>query len=69
MQEKTVKVLNIGCDGCVRTIQKEVGALSGVTAVIGNTQSQLVTIHWEAPADWEGIESTLTAIEYPPTPV
>ncbi len=39
METKTVKVPNVGCDGCVNTIESEVGALPGVISVDGNSET------------------------------
>lgn len=66
MQTKTITVPNIGCAGCVRTIESEVRALPGVTQVKGQVDSKQVLIEWDAPASWEQIQATLVEIEYPP---
>lgn len=64
--EKTFKVPNIGCDGCVRAIETELSELPGVQTVQGNVGSQTVHIEWNAPTDWDRIKATLVEIEYPP---
>ena len=66
MESKTFTVPNIGCDGCVRTIENELGELVGVESVRGDTSSKEVTVTWIAPASWDIIADTLTEIEYPP---
>ena len=66
MQTKTITVPNIGCAGCVRTIESEVRALQGVTQVKGQVDTKQVTIEWDTPASWEQIQATLVEIEYPP---
>lgn len=66
MQTKTITVPNIGCAGCVRTIESEVRALAGVTQVKGQVDTKQVLIEWDAPASWEQIQATLVEIEYPP---
>ncbi len=66
MPSKTFQVPNIGCDGCVRTIQNELSGLAGVTRVEGVVTTQTITVEWDAPTNWEQIVKTLTAIDYPP---
>jgi len=66
METKTVKVPNIGCDGCVKAIQTEVSEVAGVVKVDGNPDTQMVTIKWENPADWNAIKSKMAEIDYAP---
>ncbi len=66
MEQKTFKVPNIGCNGCVTTIKSEVGALSGVQRVEGDVASKMVTVEWGDPANWATIKSKLEEIEYAP---
>ncbi len=66
MQSKTFQVPNIGCDGCVRTIQNELSELAGVARVEGAAATKTVTVEWDAPANWEQIVKTLKEIDYPP---
>ena len=66
MEQKTVKVPNIGCDGCVSTIKNEVSALAGVISVEGNPQTQIVTIQWGDPATWTIISDKMAEIDYAP---
>ncbi|MCA9904407.1 MAG: heavy-metal-associated domain-containing protein [Anaerolineae bacterium] len=66
MEQKTFKVPNIGCNGCVNTIKNEVGALSGVQRVEGDVDSKMVTVEWGDPANWSTIKAKLEEIEYAP---
>lgn len=66
METKTVKVPNVGCDGCVNTIKSEVGALPGVLSVDGSPETKLITIQWERPADWSSIQDKMAEISYAP---
>lgn len=66
MEQKTFQVPAIGCDGCVRTIQTEVGQLPGVRRVNADLTTKRVTVEWDAPASWPQIAETLTEIDYPP---
>ena len=66
METKTVKVPNVGCNGCVNTIKSEVGELAGVVKVEGDVDTKVVTIEWDSPADWAVIRSKLEEIDYAP---
>ena len=66
MATKTVKVPNVGCNGCVNTIKSEVGELAGVQKVEGNPDTQMITVEWDAPADWNSIQRKLAEIDYAP---
>jgi copper chaperone len=66
MATKTFTAPNISCNHCVMTIQRELGELEGVTSVTGDAETKMVTVEWEAPTTWDGIESLLTDINYPP---
>jgi copper chaperone len=66
MDTKTLTVPNISCKHCVVTIKRELGELEGVTSVEGDVGTKTVTVEWEAPAAWDGIEALLTEINYPP---
>ena len=65
MESKTFTVPNIGCDGCVRTVQSEVGEVSGVKTVVATLDKQVV-VQWDTPATWDAIKAKLVEIEYPP---
>lgn len=67
MTAKTFSVPNISCGHCVMTIKRELGELEGVTSVSGDAETKTVTVEWEEPATWDGIQSLLTEINYPPT--
>ncbi len=66
MEHKTFQVPAIGCDGCVKTIKTEVSQLPGVTQVDADVDTKMVTVEWNEPASWTGIESKLVEIDYPP---
>lgn len=68
VERKSFQVPNIGCDGCVRTIQNEVSQISGVKVVEGVVASKTVTVEWDIPATWQQIEQTLKEIDYAPEP-
>ena len=66
MANKTFNVPNITCKHCVMTIKRELGELAGVTSVSGDVDTKMVTVEWESPATWDGIQSLLAEINYPP---
>ena len=66
MTDKMFKVPNITCKHCVMTIQRELKELEGVVSVSGDAETKEVTVEWESPTTWEGIQSLLTEINYPP---
>ena len=66
MENKTFQVPAIGCNGCVRTIENELGDLAGVASVKASVDTRMVTVSWDSPASWDQIKATLVEIEYPP---
>lgn len=66
MESKTFKVPAISCGHCVHTIKIELGDLPGVSAVDADQETQMVSVTWDAPANWEAIRQTLVEINYPP---
>lgn len=68
MQSKTFEVPNISCGHCVRTVENEVRELDGVRRVQADQETRMVTVEWDAPADWAQINALLTEINYPPAP-
>ena len=66
MTTKTFVVPNISCGHCTHTIELEVGELAGVSQVKADEATKQVTVMWEAPTTWTGIESLLKEINYPP---
>ena len=69
MESKTFQVPNIGCDGCVKAIKNELNTIDGVTKVDAEVESQMVTVEWIDPANWQRIVDVLTEIEYAPAAV
>ena len=66
MTTKSFRAPNISCQHCVMTIKRELGELAGVASVTGDAETKTVTVEWEAPATWDGIEALLTEINYLP---
>lgn len=66
MDSKTFKVPAISCGHCVHTIKMELGDLPGVSTVNADQETKMVTVMWDAPANWEQIRQTLVEINYPP---
>lgn len=67
MESKTVTVPDIGCNGCVRTIESELREMAGVSQVKATLEDKQVTVTWDAPTTWEAIKARLVEIEYPPS--
>ena len=65
MTEITLKVPNISCMHCVRTIQTEIGALTGVKSVEARADTKEVKVAFDAPLTQAQIEATLAEIDYP----
>jgi copper chaperone CopZ len=65
MPSLTVKSPSIHCDNCVRTIERELRELPGVTRVQGDVASKTIVIDWEAPANLIQIAEVLQEIGYP----
>ncbi len=63
---KTFTVPNISCEHCVRSIKNEVSEVAGVQSVAADAASKVVTVAWDAPANWDQIKSLLVEIDYPP---
>ena len=62
MASKTLKVPNISCEHCIRTIKREVGALPGVTGVEGEVKTQEVTVVYDGERSLEKAVETLKEI-------
>ncbi|MBN1285648.1 MAG: heavy-metal-associated domain-containing protein [Anaerolineae bacterium] len=62
---KTVRIPNMSCGHCVMTIQKEIGALAGVTGVTASQETKEATITWTDATSWATIAETLEEIGYP----
>jgi copper chaperone CopZ len=65
MNTKTVSVPNIGCDGCVRTIQNEIKDVAGVVEVKADLKTKLVSVKWDDKTSWQIIAGKLAEIDYP----
>jgi len=65
METTKFSIPNISCGHCVKSIQKELGDMDGVSAVEGDPGAKEITVSWDAPATEENIKSTLKEINYP----
>jgi copper ion binding protein len=65
METTTLSIPNISCGHCVRTIEREISEISGVSEVKGDAASKKLTVSWDAPASLEKIKDTLEEIHYP----
>ena len=62
--EKTIKIIGITCDACVRLIQKRVGGIKGVTDVVVNKNTGETKIFASRKISKEDIEYILADTEY-----
>ena len=66
MSHKTVSIPNISCGHCVATIEREIGALDGVSQARADQERKELTVEWdEQTTDWAAVSDRLTAIHYP----
>lgn len=65
MHHKSVKVPNISCGHCVRTIETELNALDHIVSVKVDEGTKRVDISWNDPQIWENIKTVLIDINYP----
>jgi copper chaperone len=66
METRTVKVPNVGCNGCVNTIKGELSELPGVVSVSGDADAKTITVNWQDPATWNTIKNKMAEIDYAP---
>ncbi|MHB9031364.1 MAG: heavy-metal-associated domain-containing protein [Candidatus Latescibacterota bacterium] len=66
MPEKKVRIPNISCPHCVKTIRRELSELEGIESVEADPAAKEATIRWRAPLTWESIRRTLEDMGYPP---
>ncbi len=67
--QQTLKINNIGCNGCVNTIKNELAGLTGVTFIQGSVPEKTITVDVDGPATLQTIMGKLVEIEYPAEPV
>jgi copper chaperone len=65
MTTVTYSVPNISCGHCVHTIQSELSEMDGVSSVKADSNTKMVEITFEPPADESLIKSLLAEINYP----
>ena len=66
MPEKTLSVPAIHCQHCVRTIERELCELDGITSVKADTDTKQVAITWkEEEVNLDNIRALLEEIGYP----
>jgi len=66
MAEKIVRVPNVSCQHCVKTIKRELGELEHVTEIAVDAGTKTVLVRWESPLEWQAIGARLEEIGYPP---
>ncbi len=65
MTTETLKVPNISCEHCVKTIKREREMLDSIAGVTGDVATKLVTIEYVDGGDPAEVRKTLEEIGYP----
>jgi copper chaperone CopZ len=65
MEKARFSIPNISCGHCIKTIERELGEIEGVSSVDGDATTKEVTVEWIPPASLEGIKATLKEINFP----
>jgi copper chaperone CopZ len=65
MEKVRFSIPNIHCGHCIKTIERELGEIDGVSSVNGDAATKKVTIEWIPPASLEGIKAALKEINFP----
>ena len=65
MSSRIYTIPNISCGHCVATIEREVGAVSGVEDVTGNADTKEVTVVYDDEGVLLQVEKLLEEIGYP----
>jgi copper chaperone CopZ len=66
MEKRTVRIPNINCMHCVRTIESELKVLPYVKSVSIKLDSKQMEIEWDQQQNWPNIVALLKGINYPP---
>ena len=67
MNNKTINIPGMSCEHCVRTIENELGELTGVHSVKADLETKSIFIEWENSLHWDNIVELLHEIKYPPS--
>ncbi len=65
MASETLKVPNISCEHCVKTIKRELEMLDPVASVSGEVDTKMVTVEYVDGGDSDAVRATLEEIGYP----
>jgi len=65
MEKTRFSIPNISCGHCIKTIERELGEIEGVSSVDGDAATKEVNVEWASPASLEGIKATLKEINFP----
>lgn len=66
LREARLSVPSMHCGGCLRTIERALGKLEGVTDARANLTTKSVTVRWRDGTVPPPVAQTLTAAGYPP---
>ena len=65
MEKVRFSIPNISCGHCIKTIERELGEIAGVSRVDGDPATKEVLVEWVSPASLEAIEAALKEINFP----
>lgn len=65
MKSVTYSVPNISCHHCSHTITMELSEIEGVSKVVADVDTRLVSVNFDEPATEQKIIDTLAEINYP----
>lgn len=65
MATETLKVPNISCEHCVKTIKRELEMLDSVANVTGDVDTKLVNVEYVDGGNPDQVHETLEEIGYP----
>ena len=67
VEQRIIRVIGMSCDGCEKTIERELGKLPGVETVKADHRTGLVAVSYDPfQTRFRRIESKLGEIKYPP---
>ena len=61
----TIKIQNLKCGGCVKTITKNLNTLQGIKNVLVHLENSTVTFDFESEDQLENVRNKLASLGYP----
>lgn len=66
MESRNIKIPNMSCDHCVRTLETELSELKGVNSVVADLSKKTLAISIDDTITWDNVVELLKEINYPP---